>query len=150
MKRDEFLHLFGFGAAMVLTGCLGSCGGKTEDPQPAGPGTTPGPGQGAIDFTLDLTDSANAPLNNPALGYVYGAGGRVIVAKTTAGGYIAVAAPCTHQGTPVVFQTASNNFFCPNHSSRFSSSGAVLNGPAAAPLRAYTVVQTGNMLRITA
>ena len=30
MKRDEFLHLFGFGAAMVLTGCLGSCSSKTD------------------------------------------------------------------------------------------------------------------------
>ena len=99
---------------------------------------------------MDVTDPANARLNNPAFGYVYGAGGRVIVAKTTFGSYIAVAAPCTHQGTPVEFQTASNDFFCPNHGSRFSTSGAVLNGPAATPLRSYTVTQTGNVLRITA
>jgi len=150
MKRNEFLHLFGFGATMLLTGCLGSCSSKSEDPQPApGPGPGPGPTQ-PLDFTLDVTDPANARLNNPAFGYVYGAGGQVVVAKTTAGSYIAVAAPCTHQGTPVEFQTAANGFYCPTHGSRFSTSGAVLNGPAASPLRAYTVVQTGNMLRITA
>lgn len=146
MKRDEFLQLFGFGATMVLTGCLGSCGSKTEDPQP-GSGSGPGPVQ-SVDFTIDITDPANAPLNNPALGYVYGASGRVIVAKTNAGSYIAVAAPCTHQGVAVEFQPTPNNFFCPRHGSRFSTSGAVLDGPATAPLRAYTVTQNGNELRV--
>ena len=150
MKRDEFLHLFGFGATMLLTGCLGSCAGKTDNPQPAaGPVSPPVPAQ-PIDFTLDLADPANVQLTNPAFGYVYGAGGRVIVAKTTAGTYIALAAACTHQGTPVQFQPNANNFLCPNHGSQFNISGGVLNGPAAAPLRAYTVTQTGNTLRITA
>ena len=150
MKRDEFLHLFGFGATMLLTGCLGSCASKTDNPQPSsGPGSSPSPTQ-PIDFTLDLTDPANAQLNNPAFGYVYGASNRVIVAKTTAGTYIALAAACTHQGTSVQFQPNADNFLCPNHGSQFSTSGAVLNGPAAAPLRVYTVTQTGNVLRIKA
>ena len=147
MKRDEFLHLFGFGAAMVLSGCLGSCASKTEDPKPA---PAPGPGTGAIDFTLDLAAPANARLNDPALGYVYGASGQVIVAKTVAGAYVALSAACTHQGTAVQFQTGSDGFYCPNHGSRFTTSGAVVNGPAATPLRMYTVTQTGTMLRITA
>ena len=146
MKRQEFIHLFGFGATMVLTGCLGGCSSKSGDPQPSSP--APGPGA-AIDFTLDLADPTNARLNDPAFGYVYGAGGRVIVAKTTTGGYIALAAPCTHQGTPVQFQSGSNTFSCPTHGSQFSASGAVLNGPASASVRAYTVVRTGNTLRIT-
>ena len=148
MKRHEFIHLFGFGAAMVLSGCLGSCSSKTGDSTPA-PAPTAGSGSNSLDFTLDLADPANARLNDPAFGYVYGGGGRVIVAKTTAGGYVALAAACTHQGTPVQFQSGSDGFICPNHGSQFSTSGAVLNGPAAAPLRAYTVVQTGTKLRVT-
>lgn len=132
---------------MVLTGCLGGCTRKSDDPLPAPP-QTPGP-SAAIDFTLNLADPANADLNNPALGYVYGGGGRVIVAKTTAGGYIALAAPCTHQGTLVQFQSGSDTFSCPTHGAQFSASGAVLAGPASAALRTYNVSQTGNTLRIT-
>ena len=132
---------------MVLTGCLGGCTRKSDDPQPA-PLQTPGP-SAAIDFTLNLTDPANARLNNPAFGYVYGSNGRVIVAKTAAGEYIALAAPCTHQGTLVQFQPSSDTFSCPTHGAQFSASGAVLVGPAAAALRTYNVSQTGNTLRIT-
>ena len=139
MKRDEFIHLFGFGAAMLLTGCLGSCTSKSGDP---------GPGPGLVDFTLDVTDPANARLNDPAFGYVYGAAGQVIVAKTTAGTYVALAAACTHQGTSVQFQTGSSQFRCPNHGSVFSLSGSVTMGPASVALQSYTVTQTGNVLRI--
>ena len=147
MKRDEFIHLFGFGAAMLLTGCLGSCTSKSGDPGPgSGPGTNPGP----VDFTLDVTDPANARLNDPAFGYVYGAAGRVIVAKTTAGTYVALAAACTHQGTSVQFQAGSSQFRCPNHGSVFSLSGSVTMGPASVALQSYTVTQTGNVLRIKA
>ena len=132
---------------MVLSGCLGSCASKTEDPKPA---PAPGPGSGAIDFTLDLAAPANARLNDPALGYVYGANGQVIVAKTVAGTYVALAAACTHQGTTVVFQTSSDGFYCPGHGSLFTNGGAVVIGPAAIALRKYTVTQTGMLLRITA
>ncbi|WP_035563068.1 ubiquinol-cytochrome c reductase iron-sulfur subunit [Hymenobacter sp. IS2118] len=146
MKRNEFLQLFGFGATLLVSGCLGSCGSKTDNPQP-GPGPTPTPG--TVDFTIDVTAPANARLNDPAFGYVYGADNGVIVAKTATGSYVALAAACTHQGTTVSFQPAVNNFFCPNHGSRFSTSGTALNGPASTPLKVYTLVQTGNMLRIT-
>lgn len=147
MKRQEFIHLFGFGAAMVLTGCLGSCTRKADDPKPAPP-QVPGP-SGPVDFTLDLNDPANARLNNPAFGYVYGDSRRVIVAKTATGDYIALAAPCTHQGTLVQFQPSNDTFFCIGHGAQFSASGAVLVGPASVALRTYNVVQTGNTLRIT-
>ncbi|GAA4365196.1 Rieske (2Fe-2S) protein [Hymenobacter saemangeumensis] len=146
MKRQEFLHLFGFGAAMVLSGCLGGCASKKEDPAP-GPG--PSPTNNSVDFTIDLNDPANARLNDPAFGYVYGADGRVIVAKTTSGSYIALSAACTHQGATVRFDTNTNGFTCPLHGSQFSSSGAATMGPASAPLRRYTVAQTGSVLRIT-
>lgn len=134
---------------MALSGCLGSCSSKKDDPQPpATPPSGPGPSPTTVDFTLDLADPANARLNDPAFGYVYGAGGTVIVAKTTTGSYIALSAACTHQGTAVQFQAGSNNFACPTHGSQFNASGGVVNGPAASSLRAYTVTQTGTMLRI--
>ncbi len=147
MERKEFIQLFGLGAISVLAGgCLGGC--SNDDNDGSTPAPTP-PGTGAIDFTLDLAAPANAALNDAAVGYVYGANSQVIVAKTTAGSYIAVAAPCTHQGTRVVFQPANNVFFCPNHSSRFNPDGTVINGPAAAALKRFTATQTGTSLRVT-
>ncbi|RYU83833.1 QcrA and Rieske domain-containing protein [Hymenobacter persicinus] len=146
MERKEFIQLFGMGAAAVLaTGCLGSCSSsKGSDPAPD---ATNGPA--SVDFTLDLTAPDNAALNDPARGYVYGAGGQVIVAKTTAGGYLAVQAPCTHEGTRIQFQPSQGNFLCPNHGSLFNADGTVANGPAARALKKYTVTQTGTTLRIT-
>ncbi|MCR5887641.1 Rieske (2Fe-2S) protein [Hymenobacter sp. J193] len=145
MERKEFIQLFGLGAVALLSGgCLGGCSSDKEDVKP-----TPTPTPGKTDFTLDLTAAANAPLQDPAVGYVYSADGQVIVARTTAGAYVAVQAPCTHQGATIAFFPAQNMFVCPSHGSTFQSDGTVSNGPAARALAKYTVTQTGNSLRIT-
>lgn len=143
LERKEFIQLFGLGAISVLSGsCLSSCGSqKEDDPKP--------PEQPAnVDFTLDLSAPANAPLNDPQIGYVYALNNLIIVAKTTAGSYLALAAPCTHQGTLVTYQTNQNNFYCPSHASLFSPEGKVLGGPAPAALKRYTTTLTGTMLRV--
>ena len=141
MDRKNFLQLFGLGAtAMVATACLGGCGSKSSDPVV---------GASNIDFTLDLTASSSAPLNDAAVGYVYGPNRDIIVAKTMAGAYVALQAPCTHQGTSVYFSTSQNRFICPNHYAIFDIGGAVVGGPAPRPLKQYTVTQTGTKLRIT-
>ena len=106
-------------------------------------------GTANVDFTIDLTAASSAPLNDAAVGYVYNATRDVIVAKTTAGSYLAVQAPCTHQGTTVYFDPGQNRFICPNHNAMFDTSGAVLSGPAPQPLKRFAVAQTGTTLRIT-
>ncbi|UOQ54624.1 QcrA and Rieske domain-containing protein [Hymenobacter cellulosivorans] len=151
MERKEFIQLFGMGAAAILaTGCLGGCSGSKDDNPTPAPGTGGGPtGPAGVDFTLDLTEPANAALNDPQKGYVYGASNAVIVAKLTDGSYIAVQAPCTHEGTTIVFEASSSMFRCPNHGSMFTANGTVANGPAARALKKYTVSRTGNTLRVT-
>ncbi len=135
MDRKEFLSMLGFSAsALTIAACMGSCtkeGGSTVAP--------------TVDFTLDLTQSANAALNTNG-GYVYSNG--VIVAKTTSGTIIAVSASCTHQGTTVQYQSANNRFYCPNHGATYSNSGSVTQGPATASLKQYTVTVTGNMVNV--
>ncbi len=137
MERKEFLSLLGLGALAIACGdCLGGC-------------TNPNGGDGItapanVDFTLDLTNAAFAGLKTVG-GYLYNAG--VIVAHAQSG-YVAVSLQCTHQGTSVVFDVSNNSFFCPAHGSRFSLSGAVLNGPAGSPLGSYKTTLTGNSLRV--
>jgi cytochrome b6-f complex iron-sulfur subunit len=141
MNRKDFLQLFGLGAtALVASACLGGCGSKSSDPVP---------GAANVDFTVDLTAASSAALNNAAVGYIYGPNRDVIVAKTTAGTYVALQAPCPHQGTSVYFTPGSGHFTCPNHNAVFSTSGAVLGGPTSTSLKQYAVAQSGNMLHIT-
>lgn len=100
MERREFLELVGLGAgSMLLLTCLGGC--KKDK-------TTP---KLNVDFTLDLGQPANATLNNNG-GYLVT--NKVIVARTLAGAYIAVAAACTHQGSTVAYQASSHRFHCPS------------------------------------
>lgn len=136
MDRKEFLAQLGLTSAAVFAGaCLAGC---SKD------GTTPTP-PARVDFTLDLTQAANAALN-AAGGYVYS--NNIIVARTQSNSFIAVSQVCTHEGTSVVFQGGNNRFFCPNHGATFATSGAVTNGPATKALASYNTQLTGNTLRV--
>lgn len=130
MERKEFLKLLGFSAAgVLLVSCVQSCKKPTTK----------------VDFTLDLTASANSALNTNG-GFIYSNG--IIVAKTVSGNFIAVAEACTHAGTAVTYDSANDRFHCSNHGSNFSDSGAVVNGPAASALKQYQTSLSGNSLRI--
>lgn len=145
LNRKEFLNLFGKGAAAFLaTACLGACG-SSNDPSPGG-GVAPVSG---VDFTVDLSASSSAPLNNPSLGYIYNSTRDIIIAKTTAGTYLALQAPCPHAGTSVYFAPGQSEFICPNHNAIFRTDGSVVSGPVSRGLKQFTVVQTGTSLRIT-
>lgn len=140
MDRRQFLELTGMTAgAFVLANCLSACkkDEEEEDTSPVGPTN--------IDFTLDLTLSANASLNGNG-GFVYKDG--VIVARTLSGNYIAIAQSCSHEGTTITYQGSSSRFNCSSHNSNFSESGAVINGPATRPLRQYNTALSGTSLRV--
>ena len=138
MDRKSFLSSLGLSAGTVLVAsCLGGC----SKPDSPGNASTPA----TVDFTLDLSQPANTTLRT-AGGYLYSNG--VIVAKTLAGDIIAVSQVCTHQGVSVQFVGSNNSFFCPGHGAGFSTSGAVINGPATTSLKKYTVTVTGNSVRV--
>lgn len=138
MDRKEFLSLIGLATGgMVIGVCFNAC--KKDDSSSSTNNNT------SKDFTLDLTQASNAALKNNG-GFVVTNG--VIVARTNAGAYIAVAAACTHEGTTVGFDATNNKFHCSNHGSNFSTTGAVLNGPASTALQQFNTTLTGNSLRV--
>lgn len=65
-----------------------------------------------------------------------GAGGKVAVCRDRRGELCAVSAVCTHMGCDVAWNRAEQSWDCPCHGSRFTPGGAVINGPAVAPLAA--------------
>src|SRR5665648_245051 len=116
MNRHDFLSVLGVSAGTVIFApFLASC---SKNSSVLGDG-------GTVDFIIDLTLPANASLNSNG-GSLLKSG--VIVAKTSAGAYIAVSSACTHQGSTINFNSAGNRFICPNHGANFSTTGSVLVG----------------------
>ncbi len=146
MDRKEFLSLLGLtvGGGVAIS-CLGGC--TKESGVTPGGGSSGGGGGSSVDFTLDLNANENAVLKNNG-GFLVKSG--VIVARTTGGVYIAVAAACTHQGTTIQYEGNNSRFLCPNHGSTFSESGGVLNGPASTALKQYKTELSGTNLRVFA
>lgn len=63
---------------------------------------------------------------------------------------VAVSRTCTHQGCTVLLPAApGRSLDCPCHGSRFTTAGAVVNGPAERPLRTYPSRIAGGEVVIT-
>ena len=147
MKRNAFFTVLGISAgtlifAPFLTACSKSNSVLTN--------TTLAAGSGALDFTLDLTQAANAAITTNGGSLVKG---RIIVARTSAGVYVAVASTCTHLGYALGFNS-DDQFHCQNpaagHGSIFRTTGSVVNGPAATALKMCYTSLTGTPLRVFA
>ncbi|MDB4925006.1 Rieske (2Fe-2S) protein [Mucilaginibacter sp.] len=101
MDRKDFLSAIGLSAAsFAVISCIGcSKNGNAGSSGVSGPTN--------IDFTLDLNASSNAALLTNG-GYLTSNG--IIVARTTAGTYIAVQQSCTHESYPLTYQAANKRF----------------------------------------
>jgi Rieske Fe-S protein len=72
------------------------------------------------------------------------------VTRLTDATVVAVSRTCTHMGCTVLVPTgAGQTLDCPCHGSRFTTSGQVVNGPAASPLAAYPARIDGAQVVIT-
>ena len=132
MDRSEFLKMLGSGTLVACAGCtLYSCVEESIDPD--------------VDFTVDLTATENSALLN-AGGSLTKQG--IIIVRITGNEFVALRRACTHEGTDVNYQSAKQNFRCPNHGSEFSKTGAVQIGPATKPLRQYNTELSGDSLRV--
>jgi len=144
MKRNEFFSAFGVSAGMIfLAPVLSSCSKSMTDSttNPSGGGNT-----GAVDFTLDLTSPTYAALNSNGGSIVKD---NIIIARTSAGVFVAVTSICSHQQyNPIAFESSASRFHCPNHGSNFGLDGSVINGPATSALKKYSTALTGTSLRI--
>jgi nitrite reductase/ring-hydroxylating ferredoxin subunit len=77
------------------------------------------------------------------------AGPKVVVTQPTAGEFKAFTAVCTHQQF-LVGNVQGGTINCLHHGSMFNmSTGAVVGGPAPAPLAAKTVTVNGDTVTIT-
>ncbi len=161
MKRGQFLRELGLSSSALLAFyCIGTtmtaCSTGSEDPTPTNPntGTTSGltgnadTAKGTISFTLDLTNSNFSTLKTVGNFVVVDS----IIVANAKGTIVALSKACTHEGTTVAYRSSQNDFFCSNHGSEFSTTGAVEAGPATKGLTVYqTQLSTdGNTLTVKA
>ncbi|UKJ08786.1 ubiquinol-cytochrome c reductase iron-sulfur subunit [Solitalea lacus] len=148
MKRNEFLAKLGIGAALVCTGSLmEACGGGGDDPAPSsGGGNT-----SAVNFNL------NVDADLPNVGSSKTRQGIIVVRTATAlaaSSFVALEAVCPHEHGTIFYDQTNNRLECSLHSSRYSLSGSVINGPVGASgstraLHLYNITLTENTLTIT-
>jgi Rieske Fe-S protein len=138
MKRREFISNIGLSVAGTCAVCLGAC---SKSNAPGGGG-----GGGNVNFNLNL----NSSLLN--VGDSITQSGVIVVrlaANNDVSSFTAVQVACTHEGTSIGYNTGLGIFICPNHGSRFTTTGAVILGPASSNLKRYTITINGTTLTVT-
>jgi len=136
MERKDFLKktIAFCGLSLIPTGIIESCNKQGF----AGPAN--------VNFTLDLTNAANAALKT-AGGSLISNG--VIVIRVNASTFDALSATCTHAGCTVGYNASRGTVVCPCHGGTYSpSAGAVLSGPPPSGLTTYTTSLNGNILTV--
>jgi len=145
MDRRELIQrvLMGTTALILVPTFITSC---EKDAPPVPDPATGNPPATLKDLVIDLSLPANSSLNIAGSSKVVEG---IIIANTGNNIFVALASACTHQGTTIGYNYSTNNFQCPLHNSMFSTTGSVINGPAATALKSYTVSISGNILTIT-
>lgn len=128
LTRREFARLASLAPlACMAAACSGGDGGG-----PVAPGGVGVSVNGNI-LTVPL---AQNPTLAQAGGMILVSQVQALVIRLSATEYRAMTSVCTHQAC-TVSSFDGTRLNCPCHGSQFSTSGAVLRGPAAAPLRTY-------------
>lgn len=102
-------------------------------------------GGGLVNVTIDA-GSPLATVGGAAL--VQSSAGNFLVSRPAQDAFVALTAVCTHEQCTVSgFQSA--RYVCPCHGSQYSTTGAVLQGPATRALQQFGTRFANNVLTIT-
>lgn len=145
-----------------LAGAITACGTSSSSSSPASVNTTPGGGATTATVPSSSPSVSSSAMHSTSGGAAADAlsstsaipvgGGKifpaklVVVTQPAAGEFKAFSAVCTHMGC-TVSQISMGRIDCPCHGSEYSiKDGAVLAGPAPAPLPAKTIKVTGDSI----
>ena len=139
MERRRFFRNFAVGGSLLLTApvLFNSCSDDSSDDDN---------NNNNNGNTVDLTDPAYANLKTVG-GFAYK--GDIIIIRSSDTVYLALSKVCTHSQCTVTYNSTNKDIPCPCHGSKFTTTGAVINGPATSPLKKYSVTQNGNILTIS-
>ena len=151
-RREFCTHACQIASMAAMGALLQGCGGGGGGASGTLPTNVPVLGSvagtsasGAVNVTVDA-GSPLAAVGSAAM--VQSSSGLFLVTRTGADAFTALTATCTHEQCTISGFTGSE-FVCPCHGSRFSTSGAVLNGPATRSLRTFATRFANNVLTIS-
>ena len=149
MKRREFcLHTCQAASLLAIGSLIDGCSGSPTASGSGAPLTTV---SGAVaGRTVTLTSGSSSPL--AAVGgaaLVQTTLGLFLVAHTGQDTFNAMTAVCTHEGC-TVSEFDGSLFICPCHGSEYSTTGAVVQGPAPSALTRFLTQFADNMLTFSA
>ena len=146
-RREFCVHACQAASFLAAGGLLQACSGNSMSPSgsTALPTINASPAAGALTLTIDAA-SPLAAVGSAAL--VQSSAGNALVSRTAQDTFTAVTAVCTHEACTVT-GISGQIYVCPCHGSEFSTSGGVVKGPAASPLRQFSTRFAGNVLTIT-
>jgi nitrite reductase/ring-hydroxylating ferredoxin subunit len=137
-------------ASLIAVGSLldGCSGGSPTSPSDSQPQLTTLNGvAGNTVITVNVpAGSALAAVGGAA--FVNSPNGAFLVAQVSQGTINAMTAVCTHEGC-TINEFGNSVFQCECHGSQFSTSGAVVRGPATQPLRRFNTTFAANVLTIS-
>ncbi len=146
-RREFCVHTCQAVSIATLASMIEACGGSTTSPSsaPVLPIISASVASGAITITVDAS-SPLATVGKAAL--VQTSSGSFLVAHNAQDTFVALTAVCTHEACTV---TGFDNqiYVCPCHGSQYSTSGAVIKGPAPAALRQFATRFANSVLTIT-
>ncbi len=147
--RREFCAHACHALSVVAAGSLTACGGSSTSPSGGSAPQAP-----VIAATLNgrvvsvALDTATALSTVGSAGIVQVAVGSFLVARTAQDTYTALSSTCTHEAC-VVNGFSAGRYVCPCHGSQYTTSGAVVVGPATRALTQFPTQVSGTMLTFT-
>jgi cytochrome b6-f complex iron-sulfur subunit len=155
-QRRAFLQKFGSLAVMSTFGVafFTACG--SEDSTDTTPVNSTPPANTPPATSQDINVTANTvTINLAQVGALRSGGGwilitsaQMLVVNNGDGSFSSLTSVCTHSGCDRSWTFTNNQFVCNCHGSRFTTSGAVVTGPANQPLRVFSNSQSGDILTI--
>lgn len=141
-RRQFCVHACQAASLVAVGAVLPACGGGSNPTGPTSTGSGTNQPLAVLSGTVNgrsvsVPVSAGGPLGSPgSAALVTSSLGSFLVARTAPSSFTVLTAVCTHEGCTVDLFNGEL-FVCPCHNSKYTTAGAVANGPASRPLQSF-------------
>lgn len=150
MDRRQFCtHACQALSVTTLATLVEACGGSSPTSPSGGASTIPTVSGSLSGRTITVNVDAASPLATVGgAGFVQVSTGPVLLFRSSQDAVTALTAICTHEGCTVTGISGST-YVCPCHGSQYTSSGAVVKGPATKALQNFPTTFANNVVTVS-